>query len=493
MNLFDLLSVLNVHLEKSLASVEVTGLSIDSREVMAGNVFVCIQGKKTDAHSYISEAIDRGAIAIVAEKKSTQALQVPLIIVPSGKQAYSLLAQQWTGLVWEKMRQYAVTGTTGKTTIAYMIYYLFNHLGHPCALIGTAGYYAGDKLLPVTMKGPVTTPQAGELHAIYQMAHDQGCVAASIEASSFGLSEERLYGMQFDGAVLSNLSVNHHIGFHGGWQEYLLAKKKLFHMLKKDGTAIFNADETYMDQVFVPAYSTLFYGKSNNADVRIEKLHADAHGISFELHHKELGYPVKSPLKGEFQAWNLASVFCVGVSAGFDPLSIIAVLEKLEHIPGRWEALLDRNPFTVVVDKANTAIAIDALSSLIQASFYKKKIAVFGNVGGGDYHERVVLAQKISSVFDFIILTLDDPEDEDIWNNFDEFLSGIPQAYSEHVAIVLSREEAFRKALQMVDKDDLIVLLGRGNQREFICQGKSEIFNDVEVMTMILCEAGYLL
>lgn len=469
---------------------EACGITSDSREVSKGFVFVCIKGKKSNGHRYISQAIAKGAIALVLEDLSDLPEGFSYLQVDSSKEAYSLLCQRWTHEAWKKLQLIAVTGTTGKTTIAYLAHQSLMHLGLKSALIGTAGYYLGEKRLAFTMKGPVTTPEPQALHTLFQNFHSEGCKAVCLEASSFGLSEKRLHGIQFDAAILSNLAFNHHIGFHGGWMNYVKAKSTLFDMLKEDGTAILNADEKYLDLFQKKDTRTILYGSSESAQVRIFDLAESLNGISFSLQYKNVKYPIESSLQGSFQAWNLAAVFALGLGMNYAPHDLVSAMEKIKAIPGRWDVLLKEAPFTVVVDKANTPIAIEALSSLIKNSQYAHRIGVFGNVGGGDYAERVILARMLGEMFDKLILTLDDPEDEDIWNNFNEFLSGMTSESRQKVQIVLSRKEALERAVDQAEKNDLVLLLGRGNQREFLYRGRTEVFDDVEEMKALLKHRG---
>jgi UDP-N-acetylmuramoyl-L-alanyl-D-glutamate--2,6-diaminopimelate ligase len=467
-----------------------SGISSDSRDVLPGYVFVCIKGKKVDGHHYISQAISKGAIALVVEDLSVLPSDVNYLLVDSAKEAYSLLCQRWTNEVWKKFNLIAVTGTTGKTTIAFLAHQTLMNLGLKSALIGTAGYYSGATRLALTMKGPVTTPEPKALHELFQYFDSENCKAICLEASSFGLSEKRLHGIQFDTAILSNLAFNHHIGFHGEWMDYVRAKSTLFDMVKKEGTAILNADEKNLDLFLKKDNNTLLYGASESAKLRICDLTETINGISFSLQYKNTKYRMDSPLQGAFQAWNLAAVFALGLAMNYNPGDLLTAMQKITAIPGRWDVLLKEAPFTVVVDKANTPIAIEALKSLIQNRHYAHRIGVFGNVGGGDYAERVILARMLGEMFDILFLTLDDPEDEDIWNNFNEFLSGMTSENRAKVQIVLSRKEALDKALDRAEKNDLVLILGRGNQREFLIRGRSEVFDDVEEMKALLKHRG---
>jgi UDP-N-acetylmuramoyl-L-alanyl-D-glutamate--2,6-diaminopimelate ligase len=469
---------------------EACGITCDSREVSNGFVFVCIKGNKTDGHRYISQAHAKGAIAFVVEDPGKVPGGLSYLQVDSAKEAYSLLCQRWTYEVWKKLQLFAVTGTTGKTTIAYILHQTLMNLGIKSALIGTAGYYLGNQRLDMTIKGPVTTPEPKALHTLFQDFFAEDCKAVSMEASSFGLSEKRLYGMQFDAAILSNLAFNHHIGFHGGWMDYVKAKSSLFAILKQDGLAILNADEKHLDLFLNPKQKTILYGFSDTAHLRISDLAESLDGISFSMRYHDTTYRMFSSLQGAFQAWNLAAVFALGLGMKYDPQELLNAMEKIKAIPGRWDLLLEEAPFTVVIDKANTPIAIQALSSLTKNKRYVRRIGVFGNVGGGDYAERVILAKMLGELFDQLILTLDDPEDEDIWNNFNEFLSGMTSETRQKVRIVLSRKEAMEKALDEARSGDLLLILGRGNQREFLIRGRSEIFDDVEEMKALLKHRG---
>ncbi len=492
MKIKQLLCPLDLAEELQLPDLEISGLAIDSRCVIPGNLFICLQGNQFDGHQFIQQAIDRGATAILTEKGVHSFDRVPVLRTFSTKIAYSLLAQQWTHQSWKKMRQIAVTGTTGKTTLAWFIYQLLNALGEKCGFIGTAGYFAGEKELPVKLQGPLTTPMPGELHNLYQSMLANECKSVAMEASSFGIAEKRLYGMQLDTALLTNLSFNHHVAYHGSWMEYVKAKKELFYMVHEKGSIVLNADDSCVEKFILPEKKLYLYGKSEQSDVRIDKICHKIDCIEVTLSYKGNHWHINAPFQGDYQAWNLAATFCAGLSMGYDPGLLTEKMKHIKGAPGRWEVLLSSRPFTVVIDKANTPVAFQSIKRMINKNPYAKKIAVFGNFGGGDHKEQCMLAKLIEETYDLLILTLDDPGEENIEQNFNTFMSFFSDAFKPCIKKVASRMKALESSLQLAQKNDLIVVLGRGNQKDFFFKNKKIPFNDVEIMKSLLEERGLL-
>ncbi len=493
MKLSSLLLALKLNQNADFPDIDIESIVSDSRQANPSCLFVCIPGSRADGHRFVGEAVKKGALVIVCEKPVNVPEHILQIQVSSSKEALSILMQQWTDYAWKKMQMIAVTGTTAKTTIAFLVYRMLNLLEKPCAFIGTAGLYSQDEEMNILLQGPVTTPQPQELHPLLKQMHQNGCEAVSMEASSFGLAEKRLWGMQFDLAILSNLSFNHHIGFHGSWEDYLSAKRILFQQLKPEGIAILNSDDAYWEFFRKACSNVLCYGSSASAEVRISDLDMDQpRGIRFNLHFNEQIFPIQSELQGFFQAWNIAAAFAVGVSLGYSPQKTLEALTHISHIPGRWDEIYSNAPFKVIVDKANTPLALESIRNLVLNPSYCHRVAVFGNVGGGDYLERVELAKLLIAMFDHLVLTQDDPEDEDIWKNFDEFLSGLNSEQKQKISIEPSRKAAFSIAVDKIQKNGLLLILGRGNQKEFICKGRATIFNDVIEIQKVLHEKGYL-
>lgn len=474
---------------KNWIDLEIENVSIDSRTIKPNEIFIAWKGINLDTHAFIPIAIKNGAIAIVSEKNIEIDKHCPLVIVKSSREAYSQMMQNFFHRPGDQLKLIGITGTTGKTTIAFLIFSILNELNIKTGLIGTAGYYCGKHKLDEMLQGPVTTPEPYELNRLLFHMKKNLCQAVIMEASSFGLDQKRIYGLSFDQAILSNLSYNHHINYHKGIREYISSKELLFNQVKQSGIAIMNADTEYFELFHSNAEKKFTIGTWNTVDFQIKEIHSkDCNGIFFTLIHGKESYKIESPLVGDFQAYNLSIAFVACINLGLNPQEISQAILKIKSIPGRWQFIKTKLPISILVDKANTPIALDGILPLIENFHCQNKILVFGNVGGGDSKERRMMAKSFYKAFDKIILTTDDPEDEDPMDGINDFLTGIPGYDTERIIIELDRRKAIKLAVCNASPSDLVAILGRGNQREFINKGKVFEFDDTVVVKEILEE-----
>ena len=473
-------------------NVPIKSIKFDSRKVEKGDIFICLSGDNTDGHKYIQDAVNNGATAVVSEKESNS-ISIPQIIVKSSREACSLLAQKYYDNSVDKLKKIAVTGTTGKTSIAYLIYIAINFItNNKCSLIGTAGYFSKDKKLDMSLSGPVTTPEPFELNSFFKSFYDDGCEYVVLEASSFGMAQKRLFGIEFDTAVLSNISFSHHIKYHGSYEEYIKSKVDLFKQVKKNSLSVFNSDSEHLTDFLLTAEKYITYGYKSRSDIKITNLSlSEKSSNSFTLTYNGKDYSGTTKLPGLYNIYNIAAAFGSGIALDFDLDTFFNSLLMVESIPGRWDLISSDHPSKIIIDKANTPIAIENISGLINTSKYKTKIAVFGNVGGGERNERIRLAKLLQDLFNIIIITTDDPEFEDPQIGINDFLSGIDKDRIKDCIVEIKREDAIRRAINIGKEGDLVAILGRGNQREFLVSGKTLDFDDTIITRKILIDAGY--
>lgn len=468
--------------------IDISSISIDSRKTTKNSLFIAWKGINFDSHLFIEQAIENGATAIIAEKKIKTPDNIPVILVENGREAYSIIAQNFFGNPSDKLRLIGVTGTTGKTTIAYLIYILLNNLGVKAGLIGTSGYYSGFEKLNTLLKGPVTTPEPMELNHLFSIMKKDDCDVVVMEASSFGLDQKRTFGLSFHQAILSNLSYNHHVNYHQDMEGYILSKKVLFQQLSQDGIGIINSDSEYIESFSVcgPLIKKVGIG---DVDYKIQDFHqTEEAGITFSLQIDDIFYEISSPLSGFYQAYNISQSVASLHLYGFEIKDIIHSVSHIESIPGRWHYIKTLLPFSILIDKANTPIAVKSIIPLLNRSKYNKKILIFGNVGGGDSLERRLMAKLFYNTFEEIIVTSDDPEDEEPMDIALDFLNGIPGYNPERVIIELDRKKAIRIALEKAKSNDLVAIFGRGNQREYIQKGVVTEFDDINETNLLVKE-----
>ncbi len=467
----------------------------DSRLVEEGDVFVSIMGTQTDGHYYIESAIKRGATGIVlSDKHNVSSLPKHLSYwtVSSPAQAWSLLSQAWFQYPASRLKMVAITGTSGKTTMAHIVYKMLLHMGQKAVLIGTGGVFIDDQPMDYTMKGAVTTPDPKELHFILSKAIEKECCYGVVEASSHGLSQDRLFGVVLDAVSFVSLSPCHHIEYHQSEEEYIHAKERIFSNVKPQGIVVINKDaELYQKMTISNSSSYITISLSNDADYQLmpNSFRQDSSQNPlqcFTLRGKNQCHHLSTPLPGDFQMYNIGAAFLIGKHFGFESDQLKAALQRIHQIPGRWHVIPTLLPITVVIDKANVLLALRAIHKQIESSVYTKRIVVFGNVGGGQKSSRADIGKLFCSFFDEIILTLDDPETEDPVAGFCHFMSALSKKEAKKVRIIEDRKKAIQESIDLAPKGAIVAILGRGNQKEFLVQGSVQIFDDVEVTKQIV-------
>lgn len=457
----------------------------DSRNIKPGDIFVAITGTEQDGHHFITHALQNGAIGVVVSDQYNITLLPDTIsywCVSSTPQAWSLLAQAWFDNPTQSLKMIAITGTSGKTTCAHVLYKMLQNIGQRAVLIGTGGIYINNQQISYTMKGAVTTPDPKELHYILSQGVKEECQYAVLEASSHGLSQERLFGVSFDAVVLTSLSPCHHIGYHKTLSAYIQAKEKIFQRTNKNAITVVNKDAELFDQINISSSSMLVtISQQQGADYLVyrESQNTVKNENRFRLQDQQNSYSFLTMLHGQFQMYNLGAAFLVGRHFGFPTSSLQSALQSIDHIPGRWHKIDTTLPLTIIVDKANVPLALKYFKHEIESMNFSACITVFGNVGGGEKDARAELGQIICSFSDKVILTLDDPETEEPTNGFRHFMSALSCTDAKKVIILENRGNAIEYAIENAPENSLVAILGRGNQKEFLVQGRVEAFDDI--------------
>ncbi|MDD5760531.1 MAG: UDP-N-acetylmuramyl-tripeptide synthetase [Candidatus Pacebacteria bacterium] len=387
-----------------------------------------------------------------------------------------------------------VTGTAGKTTTCFMIKSILENNGIKTGLISTAGFYIGSDIVYPKAHTPATTPDPFFLCSLLRRMKAKGIKAVVIEVSSFGLMYERVYGLDFASAVLTNISYNHHLAIHGGMEQYIAAKLKLFKRLDKTAIAVLPKESEYFDLFNRNTKAKVIsFGKDNNSDIWFEIEEVTKENSKIIIHNGNSSFSVGLPLPGLFNICN--ALAAVGAVKKFDFTSgqIKRGLEKLNNIPGRLEYIKGKQPFSIIVDKANTPTAFRGIIDFIKILDVKRKIAIYGNFGESPIEEREKLAALATNFFDLTIITEDDPQEPSPQASIDDFLNFVKKknVSPEKYLAIDSRKEAIRKAIQLAEEEDLIVILGRGNEKIMDYGKKTVPFDDREVTKEVLKEEGY--
>ncbi len=387
-----------------------------------------------------------------------------------------------------------VTGTTGKTTTAFIIKNILESNGIKTGLISTAGSSIGDEVIYPKAHVPGTTPDPFILHSLLRRMVKKGLEVVVIEVSSFGLMYERVYGLNFSAAVLTNISYNHHITMHGDMDNYVLAKLKLFRNLKSTSIAVLPKESEYFNFFAKNTQAKILsFGFDEDCDLWMEIKEITKTENKVVLHYDDDVFSINLPLPGLFNILN--SLAAIGAVYKFS-LTIEKLkkgLENLRNIPGRLEHIKGKQPFSIIVDKANTPAAFCGIIDFIKILNPKRKIAVYGNFGESPLQEREKLAEIATNFFDFTIITEDDPQEESSQKSIDDFLNFVKEKnipLSKYSSF-LNRKQAIQEAIKKAKAGDLIVILGRGNEQTMDYGTKVKPFDDRKVTMEVLKELGY--
>ena len=447
--------------------LDVQAIMFDSRKKVDDSIFFAMKGKLNDGHKFIDKAIENGAICIVyTDEIDHKTDGICYLKVADAFKAYVTFCNFFYDHPLEKMNVIGITGTNGKTTIAWIIRELIAGF-RPCGYIGTMGYYYGTEIMNSSMN--LTSPKSDELFRIGKEMYDYGCRDLVLEASSEGLYTGRLEEVFFSTAVFNNLTSDH-IDIHGDMENYFKAKCLLFEKLKDDGKAIINIDDEYGRRLMdIDDHEHITYGIDNKADYQAVNIVLNPDHSDFDLLYKGESYHVSTNMPAKFNIYNLLSVIAVMRENGFDLAEIIPLLNDIRLTPGRCQLIKAGQDFNVVVDFAFTpnsfAKVFDFAESITEAG--KKIIAVFGGSGDRDHLRRPGTAKIADKRADRVILTYDDPSSEDMMSILVELKS-----YFERIepSIILDRIEAINEAVKECETGDTLLLLGKGSDRFFLCK-----------------------
>lgn len=478
MHLRDLLADLpDIHLIGT-GNPEISGLSIDSRTIEPGDLFIAIRGgEEVDRHPFIARAIAAGAIGAVVEEpiETDWAIQIQ---VPSTRRANALLANRFYENPSNALQMVGVTGTNGKTSTVYLIRAILEAAGLKPGLTGTIQHDLGDQLEPSNN----STPEAHDLHRMFRTMVDAGCRAAVMEVTSHGLALDRVYGIAYDVAVFTNLTRDH-LDYHKTPEAYLAAKALLFDNLSSDAHAVVNVDDPSTDGLLQECSANILgYGQSKNAAVRILDGQTSWRSTTLSLQIPGGKLDLELALQGNFQLYNATAAASVGLALDIAP-EVIANAMREVRVPGRFEGIDCGQNFGVFVDYAH---APDGLKNVLQTAreFTEGKLfCVFGCGGDRDRGKRPVMGQLSAQLSDLSIITSDNPRTEDPNAIIAEILPGVGNA--PHI-VEPDRRRAIEIAITKAQDGDLVLIAGKGHEDYQEINRVKTHFDDREVAREIL-------
>jgi UDP-N-acetylmuramoyl-L-alanyl-D-glutamate--2,6-diaminopimelate ligase len=463
---------------------------VDSRLVKAGDIFVAVEGTVYDGHNFIDQAVANGAKYIVCQERKSS---IEIITVNDSARAAALLAQAGKGNPASKLTNLAVTGTNGKTTVAFLVRSCIQKAGAKCGLIGTILY---DACCGASCESTLTTPDSLSIAEMTEKMVKNGAKYMVIEASSHALSQNRLAGINFKAAAFTNLTGDH-LDYHKTKDEYLAAKTKLFLTLSPDATAVLNkqsAEAKFIAEkiryrktkilwyaIDEPAAPAASCEARAGADITAHIESASMNGTVFTLAYVGQKQKVKTPLLGRHNVSNSLAAAGLCIAAGFDLKTIAAGLSAPETVPGRLEKVDWEGDFSVIIDYAHTDDALKNVLSTLKPLCKGKLRVVFGCGGDRDRTKRPRMARVAEELADFVIVTSDNPRTERPEAIIEEIIAGFENPSSPKISVEQDRKKAIELAIKTAEKDDIVLIAGKGHETYQIIGTKKFDFSDKKV------------
>lgn len=463
--------------------VEVSGLTPDSRQVEANGVFVAYPGEQVDGHRFISHAVEGGAVVVVGERERPPGLpgHVTYVRVPDGREALAYLAAAWYGHPSREMTVVGITGTDGKTTTVNLLRAITSAAGLKTGMVSTVNALIGDRYQDTGLH--VTTPDALPVQSLLSEMVAAGTDVAVLEATSIGLAHHRVTAVDFDAAVVTNIT-HAHLNFHGTWDQYCADKARLFHMLsassRKPGVpkvSVLNADDrsySYLEPI--PADVRLSYALDTQADVMAISLRLGTGEQTFTVRAPQGSFAVRTLLVERFNVYNILAAASVALALGVPVEAIQSGVAGFRNVTGRMERIQEGQAFQAIVDFAHTPFALEQALRALRPQTEGRLIVVFGCAGERDVEKREMMGRAAGRLADVTVITAEDPRTEDLDGIIDQVARGCEATGAregESYFRVPDRGEAIAFAVDMAKPGDIVVAAGKGHEQS-MCFGTTE-------------------
>lgn len=451
---------------------EVSSVTDNSAKIEKNCVFVCVKGNSFDGHTKAAEAIEKGAAAVVTERDLGLERQ---IITSNSRECYGKLCAAWFDHPERKMKFIGVTGTNGKTTMTSLIKKVLTENGHKVGLIGTIQNEIGD----IVIHANNTTPMQYEYMELLSRMADEGCDTVVMEVSSFGLVQHRIGPTHFAVSVFTNLTQDH-LDYHKNMENYYQAKKMLFDI---SDISVCNIDDEYGLRLFSEIKTEKYsFSREKKADFSASEVKLSADGTSFVLNCQDKEFHINMHMTGTFNVENVSAVFAACSKFGINEEKIISVISEYPGVKGRCEIIPTGRDFTVICDYAHTPDAVENILSSVKEYCSGRLICLFGCGGNRDSSKRPKMAQAASKYADILVVTSDNPRNEEPEDIINDILKGLESSKSEYI-VIADRREAIYKSLAMAERNDIIVLAGKGHEDYQILKNDVRIhFDEREVV-----------
>ena len=492
MKLRDLISDISQKRVVGNLNVDIQDIAYHSGRVDRGVLFVCVKGTRADGHTFIEEALDRGARALVVENEQEKTYSVPVVVVPDTRAALAKLSAAFFGYPSRDIRLVGVTGTNGKTTTTYLIESMMTNQSLPCGVIGTVNYRYGDTVLPA----PMTTPESYDIQKMLRHMAQAGITVVVMEVSSHALDLGRIQGCHFDVGVFTNVSQDH-LDHHANLNAYRLCKEHLFTEIipggHKKAVAVLNVDDPTGERLSrVLDYQTMTYSVRSRASLWTSRVEASLRGVKADIHTPRGPLRIESPLVGDFNLYNILAATGTAVALGISEEAICRAVHNLSTVPGRMERIENDRGVEIFVDYAHTPDALErALTVLRSFRGRGRLITLFGCGGDRDRTKRPLMGAVAARLSDLAIITSDNPRSEPPGDILRDVEAGFA---SENVRplergdlrgtesggylTVENRREAIDLALQAARAGDIVLIAGKGHEDYQILDDRKVPFDD---------------
>ena len=487
------------HLRRTEGDVVVSGVEYDSRRVGAGSLFVAMHGGTTNGNRYIHSAVKQGAVAVVTDSAAAfdatarEFPQVALVEVDHGRKALAILAANFFDHPEKKLALSGVTGTNGKTTTAFLLDAMLNHVHRKTVLVGTIEYHVAGEV----RSSPHTTPESRDLLELFAEGVSRGANEAVMEVSSHALAQCRVWGLPYDVAIFTNLTRDH-LDFHLTMERYFLAKRSLFDGVHEPPprVAVVNLDDERGLEIAGVARAVgaeVFGYGMQLGDFRASDIEMSAAGMRFTMATPVGEIPIRTRLTGKVNIYNLLAASAAAMARGLTRDEVAGGAAALDHVPGRFQTVDAGQPFAVVVDYAHTDDALKNLIALARefvSAKHGRVITLFGCGGDRDRTKRPLMGRVASEGSDFVVFTSDNPRSEDPMKIIEEAMAGWDSKKTPAM-FEPDRAAAIRIAIGEARPGDIVLLAGKGHEKVQVLADRTIPFDDAEIARRVLEQRGF--
>ncbi len=492
MNLSELIEDLNIDKINGKTDIDIKGISSNSKTVKGCYLFVCIEGFVVDGHKYITEAIKNGASAVLLQKDIQLPKDISVIRVQDTRKALALLANRYYGYPSRKLKLIGITGTNGKTTVAYMLKAILEEANKKTGLLTTVENIIDNESEETKM----TTMESLDLQKAFSKMLSAGAEYCIMEVSSHSLSLSRVDGCDFDVAVFTNIS-DEHFEIHNNFQNYLESKKRLFQSLNPAGnkinqkTGIINLDEIYA-QEFINCFEAekITYGIEKEAMFRASNIFIDIKETRFTAKTPIGDVEILLKMSGKYNVYNALAAMTAAVNQGISLEVIARAFRKFLGAPGRYKIIEYGQPYAIIIDFAHNFHGLEHILKTLRLFPRNKIITIFGHGGERDSRVREKMGKVVGMYSDYSIITADNPRSESLEKIAREIEKGLKAVKNSNYQVILDRFQAIEHALNIAKKNDIVLIAGKGPEREQVYHNRIIYHNDEEVVSEILTGKG---